>query len=344
MVKLETWKMTISVIIPAFNATATIGKCLVALDKQTVKPLEVIVVDDGSKDGLKVYLNQLKKKLKLKRLILLKQFHKGVSVARNLGAKRAQGEILAFLDSDCVPSESWLKKIIIPFSDLQVGAVGGGYSSGIDNSFWQQFSCEELFFRRRKRKRTVVTLLSNNMACRKSCFQEAGGFPIRYPVCEDMFLGFQIARRYKVVWLKDNGVQHHFKRSLKDFLRHQYFFGKESTRFFLENPQILMTNNHQGKQLHLAIGASFFSLTGIILAFILSVAHQQFLSQAVLILVATLLISHFFLYSSFLVYLKAKGFSSSNLLRAYFASYLRDFLAAFSFFEGLALYIKERKL
>ncbi|KKR81029.1 MAG: family 2 glycosyltransferase SpsQ [Candidatus Daviesbacteria bacterium GW2011_GWA1_41_61] len=336
--------MKTSVIIPAFNATLTIGKCLLALSNQSLKPGEVIIVDDGSKDNLKSYLNQIKPQLKINNLIFLKHFHQGVSVARNLGAKKARGEILAFLDSDCVPGEDWLKNLLAPFSDIKVGAVGGGYSAGIDDSFWQRFSCEELFFRRRKRKGEAVTLLSNNMACRKFCFWKAGGFPTRYSVCEDMFLGYQIARHYKVMWLKDNGVKHHFKRSLKDFLRHQYYFGKQSTRFFLENPQILVCNNHQGKQLHIAIGASFFSLVGLMVAFILSIVNQLFLSQIVLILVAGLLAVHFFLYSAFLSYLKKKGLSKLNLFRAYYASYLRDLLAAVSFFDGLALYIKERKL
>lgn len=335
--------MKTSVIIPAFNATSTIGKCLLALDEQTLKPSEVIIVDDGSKDNIKLYLKQIQSKLKLK-TILLQQFHQGVAAARNLGSKKARGEILVFLDSDCVPGKKWLKKIVKPFSNPHIGAVGGGYSAGIDDSFWQRFSCEELFFRRRKRKGEVVTLLSNNMACRKNVFWEVGGFPREYPVCEDMFLGYKIARLYKVCWLKDNGVQHHFKRSLKDFLRHQYFFGKESTRFFLENPQILMINNHQGKQLHLAIGAAFFSFLGLLIAFILFSVHQTVLSRLVLLVIACLLGIHFFLYSAFLFYLKKKGLSKMNLTKAYYVSYLRDFLAALSFFEGLALYFKKQKL
>lgn len=345
--------MKISVIIPAFNATATITKCLKALDRQTFKPAEVIIVDDGSKDGLESEIDCVRPKLKIRNLIILKQNHKGPSQARNLGAKKACGEILAFIDSDCIPPRNWLKNFISAFTDAEVGAVGGGYSAGIDNSFWQRFSYEELLFRRRKRGKFVTTLLANNMACRNSCFWQAGGFPEHYPVCEDMFLAYQIARHHKILWLKDNGIKHHFKTSLKDFLKHQYFFGKHSTIFFLDHPYILKASNHQGKRLHLAIGTSFLSLVCLVLAFVLATINRSSLGQIALAGVGILLIIHLSLYSEFLSYLKKKGLTKKkqnsfapyiNLIRAFVISILRDLVAAVSFFSGLTLYIKEKKL
>lgn len=323
----------ISVIIPAFNATLTIRKCLVALAAQTFQPKEIIIVDDGSKDNLESEISRLRIDLKMKNLVLLKQNHKGVSEARNLGVKKSCGEILVFLDSDCVPDKNWLKKINEAFSNPQVGAVGGGYSSGIDNSFWQRFSCEELFFRRRKRIKIVKTLLSNNMACRKDYFLQAGGFPKKYPVCEDMYLSYQISHNHKIIWLQNNGVKHHFKYNLKDFLKHQYFFGKESTRFFLDNPEILFSSNHQGRQLHLAIIFSSLSIISLLAAIILK-------STLFLEATAILLLIHFIIYINFIFYLRRKTFSIFDIIKAYFVSFIRDLIAALSFLAGMALYIK----
>lgn len=339
----EIKRMTTSIIIPAFNATSTIFKCLKALKKQTIKPNEVIIVDDGSKDHLQKKINKIKKQLKLRKLIVIKQNHKGVSEARNLGAKKSHEEILVFIDSDCVPNINWLKNISIPFSNRQVGAVGGGYSGGVDNSFWQIFSHEELFFRRRNRRGNVVTLLSNNMAIRRSIFWEVGGFSKKYPVCEDMLISYKISRKYKILWLKNNGVKHHFKNNFKSFLKHQYFFGKESTKFFLENPQVLV-NNHQGKQLHIAISTAFLSTMGLFIIIILLFIKQYFIAWIILLIVCSLLFIHIILYRKFMFYLKKKGMIFLNILRAYFISYCRDLIAAFSFFDGLTLYIKERKL
>lgn len=332
----------VTVIIPAFNASATLFKCLEALEKQTFKPGEVIIIDDGSTDKTLEVLSELK--TQNSKLKILKQKHKGVSEARNLGAKKAQGQILAFIDSDCVPEKNWLKNIVAALSNLTVGAVGAGYSGGADNSFWQRFCYEELSFRRRKMNKFVTTALSNNMACRKNLFWEAGGFPKKYPVCEDMFLTYQISRKYKISWLKGNGVKHHFKKSLKSFLKHQYFFGRESTRFFLDNPQILVESNHQGKQLYLAIGTSLMSLFAVFIAITFFITGNIPWVKLAFVLGGIFLILHLFLYTGFIFYLQKKELSKINLIRAYLVSYLRDLVAAFSSFAGLVLYIKMRKL
>lgn len=336
--------MTISVIIPCFNATGTIIKCLKALGKQTIQPLEVVIVDDGSRDNLDFVINRFKLTSKIKKLKLIKQSHKGVSEARNLGARKARGQILAFIDSDCIPGANWLKNLTAPFSNREIGAVGGGYNSGIDDSFWQKFSNEELYFRRRGRKGYVLTLLSNNMACRKNVFWEEKGFPKKYPVCEDMYLAYQISRKHKILWLEDNGVKHHFKKNLKSYLKHQYFFGQQSTKFFLDNPDILLSNNHQGKVLHMVIGTSFLSVVGLLIAFGLVLLNYFLLAQAALVSVGVMFFVHFLLYSKFIWHLRKKGLPKINLIKAYCVSYLRDVVASFSFFSGWALYIKERKL
>ncbi|MCL5072828.1 MAG: glycosyltransferase family 2 protein [Actinobacteria bacterium] len=336
-------KNKISVVIPIYNSVSTIGKCIRGLYQQESKPHEIIIVDDGSADGLDEEIEQIKKELKLKNLIFLKQKHKGVSEARNLGVKYAEGNILAFTDSDCIPPKFWLRNILKTFEKPGIGAVGGGYSSGIDKSFWQQFSWAELAFRRRDREYLVKTLLSNNMACFRKDFLNIGGFSKKYPVCEDMLLAYKISQFSNIAWLKNNGVKHHFKTNLKDYLKHQYFFGKQSAKFFLDNPQILVDNNHQGKQLHFAIATSFL----VILLFILEVISMIFLpgliTKIVSIVLFLTILSHMVLYFEFIFYLSQKNFSIIDLIKAYLVSFFRDIIAGLSFFSGLTLYIKERK-
>lgn len=328
-------KSWVSVIIPAFNASPTILKCLEALENQTLKPNEVILVDDGSGDSTISLVLNFKKTSKIK-FKILRQNHLGPGTARNLGAKIAKGTILAFLDSDCVPDKNWLKNILAILSNPNIGAVGGGYSGGIDKTFWQRFSNEELKFRRRKMKKFVSTALSNNLACRKDLFWEAGGFPKEFPVCEDMLFTYRVSRDHKITWLKNNGVKHHFKTNLISFLRHQYFFGKESTRFFFCNPYILKEGNHQGRELHIVIVSSVFALAFLIL-------YYLSLKPIFLMFFIFFMFLHFLIYLKFVFYLKKRGFNILDLVRAYFVSYIRDVVAAFSFFTGLALYIKMRR-
>jgi glycosyltransferase involved in cell wall biosynthesis len=265
--------------------------------------------------------------------MIQKQKRQGAAAARNLGAKIALGDILAFTDSDCFPPNDWLKKISDPFVNPKIGAVGGGYSSGADNTFWQKFCSAELAFRQKDRPKEVTTLLSNNFACLKSAFIKAGGFPKNYRYGEDMLLSYNISRFSKLWWLKNNGVKHYFRNSLLTYLKHQYSTGRGSVLFFLENPPLLFTNHYQGKRLHLAIAASFLILLNLVLAF--------FIRSFWLILPIPILI-HLFIYLGFLIYLKKRKFSDPDLLHSYSVSLLRDIICALSFFSGFYAYIKKR--
>jgi glycosyltransferase involved in cell wall biosynthesis len=87
----------ITVIIPTYNRDDTIKRAIDSVLNQTYKNLELIIVDDGSTDNTK---DVIKKYLKDKRIRYFYKQNKGVSSARNLGIKKANGEYIAFLDSD----------------------------------------------------------------------------------------------------------------------------------------------------------------------------------------------------------------------------------------------------
>ncbi len=89
----------ISVIIPCYNAEKTITAALKSLSKQTFKDFEVIIVDDGSTDGSVKIIEQYMERKEL-RIRLFRQANRGVSSARNVGLKNAEGEFLSFLDAD----------------------------------------------------------------------------------------------------------------------------------------------------------------------------------------------------------------------------------------------------
>lgn len=91
----------VSVIIPSYNTAALIANCLDSVFAQTFPDYEIIVVNDGSPDT-----PQLEQVLQpyLGRVLYLRQANKGAAGARNAAIARAQGEYLAFLDSD----DSWL--------------------------------------------------------------------------------------------------------------------------------------------------------------------------------------------------------------------------------------------
>lgn len=88
----------VSVIVPVYNAEKHLRQCLDSIVNQTLKDIEIILVDDGSKDGSLTILNEYKEKDE--RIQVIAQPNGGAGAARNNGLAHAQGEYLSFLDSD----------------------------------------------------------------------------------------------------------------------------------------------------------------------------------------------------------------------------------------------------
>ena len=93
---------SISVVIPAYNREATIETAILSVLGQTVPPLEVIVVDDGSADGTAARVEAMADP----RIRLVRQPNGGISAARNSGIREARGDWVAFQDSD----DEWLPR------------------------------------------------------------------------------------------------------------------------------------------------------------------------------------------------------------------------------------------
>ena len=89
----------VSVIVPVYNVEKYIDKCLESLVNQTLKDIEIIIVNDGSTDNSIKIVEEYKEKYKNK-IIYLEKENGGLSDARNYGIQYAKGEYIAFLDSD----------------------------------------------------------------------------------------------------------------------------------------------------------------------------------------------------------------------------------------------------
>lgn len=114
----------VSVVVPVRNRRDLLGKLLDALDSQTWRDFEVIVVDDGSTDGA----DQLaaERTVAGRAVRLLRSGGAGAVRARTIGVEHARGDILAFTDSDCFPLPDWLAcgvKAIDSGADLVNGAT-----------------------------------------------------------------------------------------------------------------------------------------------------------------------------------------------------------------------------
>lgn len=102
--------MKISVIVPVYNVENYLEKCLNSLVNQTLQEIEILVINDGSKDNSQRIIDEFQEKFPEK----IKAFSKengGLSDARNFGIDRAIGEFLAFVDSDDYVSENMMEEM-----------------------------------------------------------------------------------------------------------------------------------------------------------------------------------------------------------------------------------------
>lgn len=88
----------VSIIIPVYNSEKYISKCLDSVLNQTYKNIEIIVINDGSKDNSINILKEYEKKYK--RIVLIDKQNEGVSKTRNLGINKATGDFIMFVDND----------------------------------------------------------------------------------------------------------------------------------------------------------------------------------------------------------------------------------------------------
>lgn len=113
----------ISIVIPVYNGEAYIRQCISSIQKQSIKNLEIVCIDDGSADqSLETLINLAQED---KRIIVLRQCNLGAGAARNLGIEKARGDYLAFLDADdYFLNQNALEKMVYRCREYGVNACG----------------------------------------------------------------------------------------------------------------------------------------------------------------------------------------------------------------------------
>jgi len=166
----------ISVIIPTYNEEKVIGACLISLSHQTFKDFEIIVVDDGSTDDSKRIVRNLESQIS--NLESFTQNHKGPGEARNLGARKARGQIVVFVDADMTFDNDFITKLVQPIID---GTSKGTFSkdeyvSNWDNVWSRCWNINQGWEEKRRHPRNYPDTQRVFRAILRSEFDRVGGF------------------------------------------------------------------------------------------------------------------------------------------------------------------------
>lgn len=160
--------LTVSIVIPAYNEEGQLALCLDAIARQTVKPFEVIVVDNNSTD------NTVKIAGKYPFVTVLRERRQGVVHARNTGFNAARGDIIGRIDAETVLPPDWVERVQQIFMHSNVDAVSGSIGF-TDVPFEPFFARVELLCRRYLARNLArlgeLFLYGGNMAIRREAWQ-----------------------------------------------------------------------------------------------------------------------------------------------------------------------------
>ncbi len=202
--------VTVSVVIPAFNAAQTIGATLDAIAGQSLMPQEVFVVDDGSSDNTRGVVEARHGQLP-GRLIYLSQPHRGTGAARNLGWQSATGSIIAFTDADTVPTANWLSEAVRPFAHPDV--------AGVEGRVLALGTSAPTLYTHKVQNVSGGRFLTANVLYRREVLEAVGGFRLKHR--EDSDLAFSVLDRGLQIVFAPEAVVYHPPRpeSLRFYFR-----------------------------------------------------------------------------------------------------------------------------
>ncbi|MGH7820888.1 MAG: glycosyltransferase, partial [Candidatus Binatia bacterium] len=223
----------VSVVICAYNAESTMEACLESLMQLRYQPLEVIVVDDGSKDAT----GEIAERFPFR---VIHQENRGLSVARNVGIEAATGEYVVFTDSDCVVDPDWLTYLIGAMVRHGWVAAGGPNLPPPENS----------------RVPAVVAVAPGgpthvlvnddiaehipgcNMAFRRDALESVACFdPTFTSAGDDVDLCWRLQNRGWQIGFSPAAMVWHFRRNtVRAYLRQQRGYGKAEALLYFKHP------------------------------------------------------------------------------------------------------------
>jgi cellulose synthase/poly-beta-1,6-N-acetylglucosamine synthase-like glycosyltransferase len=210
---------SVSVIVPVRDGEATIADCLdsiLAADYPADRR-EIIAVDNASSDGTAALIQS-------RPVRYLQEPERGVSNARNRGIAESTGEILAFVDADCLVEPDWLTELVRPFEDPEVGAVAGDLQHADPTTAaerqaarllgnWQRFAFNS----------NPAYPITANAAYRRDVLERIGPFDPHMTRAQDVELGLRFKERsdLRLAYAERATVRHRNRSTQLGFFRQQ---------------------------------------------------------------------------------------------------------------------------
>lgn len=245
-----------SIVIPAFNAEASIAAVVHEVVVQAGANAEILVMDDGSTDRTAASASDAGARC-------ISSPHCGPASSRNHGARLSQREIVVFLDGDILPGPNWLKMIIQPFTDCTIAAVQGVTRTRQEGTV-ARYCQGEIEYKQQRfaRSPSIDSIAAGMFAVRRELFLAYGGFSDRFRMAaaEDTDLSYRMSRDgYKIVFRPDAYGFHDQPASLRQYARLKFWRGYWRSVLYRRHPDKIMQDSYTLHTQRFQVAAALFA-------------------------------------------------------------------------------------
>jgi glycosyltransferase involved in cell wall biosynthesis len=231
----ETWPR-VSVVVCNYNGASTLDETLSSLENLCYPDYEIVYVDDGSTDESLAIAERHRRRVRI-----IAQKNQGLSVARNVGAEAATGEIVAYIDSDAHADPDWLRHLVTSMESGNYAAAGGPNLTPASDGLTAQFIafCPGNPTYVLKDNVRAEHIAGVNMAFRRDILLHLGGFdPVHTRAGDDVDICWRIEdARFSLAFSPAAIVWHHRRPSIRTYLRQQFGYGEAENQLERKHPE-----------------------------------------------------------------------------------------------------------
>ncbi|MCK9150767.1 glycosyltransferase [Methanobacterium alcaliphilum] len=292
-------KSLVSIVIPMKNEGNILKRCFQSMENIDYPHdlIELVIINDGSTDNTKELIINHDWNFNFQ---YIETGGVGVSKARDLGSKKANGKYILFTDADCVAYPKWILELLKPFEN-DVAAVGGPNLTPKNDSPFAKCVGSVLSILSKPGARYAfegeeVTEIHHNPTCnvmyKKEVLEEVNGFNHRLITTDDEELDYRIRKKgYRILYTPFAKVDHYRRPSWKKFIKMAYYYG-------LGRMQSTKMHPKMGKWFHFAPMLYVLILIGLgILSLFYNICMYIFISLIILSILGILVISIIFTYN-----------------------------------------------
>lgn len=216
-------------VVPAYNARATIERCLLALEGQVGAPTFETIVVDSSGDGTAELVRARFPRVRLER----STERRFPGDARNAGVRLARSSVIAFTDADCIPAPDWVARIAALHRQESAAAIGGAVANGNPSSLvgWAYYLTEFGQWLPGRSAGAMVEVPTCCLSVKREVLAQVGPF-LEGTYCSDTVFSWRLARAagQRPLFEPSLVVEHVNVDRLGRFLRHEPQHGRAFAR------------------------------------------------------------------------------------------------------------------